>query len=335
MATEIHPPTETAEAPKKRKFKHKKLINPKKKMMKTKKGMEASRRENPRPKVRNSKKMTKLFQKRAREYNSDEDEEENDEPAPEFRPPNPVAVDGEERSTGNSSEGEGANDLDARDGEEEEEGEGGSEDEGDEIQPGITKFVEGCRAFRVAFLKIMKKNVSNDMLGPVLSGHKKLIAEKLAEEDEERKVKGEAKKEKHLISEKGHVKPASFLDTKEKFLISVATKGVVKLFNAVNKAQNAQKGLNPSRSKDAKALGKRRKEAFYAELRKTSDNPSLNAAKGAKYIESENKDEPTWAPLRDSFSLTNSKLKDWDKMPDPATSSIPDEIPLEDSSDDE
>lgn len=35
--------------------------------------------------------------------------------------------------------------------------------------------------------------------GPVLSGHKKLIAEKLAEEEEERKVKGDAKKEKHLV----------------------------------------------------------------------------------------------------------------------------------------
>lgn len=35
--------------------------------------------------------------------------------------------------------------------------------------------------------------------GPVLSAHKKLLAEKLAEEEEERKVKGEAKKEKHLV----------------------------------------------------------------------------------------------------------------------------------------
>lgn len=35
--------------------------------------------------------------------------------------------------------------------------------------------------------------------GPVLSAHKKLIAEKLADEEEERKVKGEAKKEKHMV----------------------------------------------------------------------------------------------------------------------------------------
>ena len=24
---------------------------------------------------------------------------------------------------------------------------------------------------------------------------------------------------------------------------------------------------------------------------------------------------PAWAPLRDNYMLTNSKLKDWDKMP--------------------
>ena len=35
--------------------------------------------------------------------------------------------------------------------------------------------------------------------GPVLSAHKKLWGEKLAEEEAEKKVKGEAKKEKHLV----------------------------------------------------------------------------------------------------------------------------------------
>lgn len=33
----------------------------------------------------------------------------------------------------------------------------------------------------------------------MLSAHKKLVAEKLAEEEAELKVKGEAKKEKHLV----------------------------------------------------------------------------------------------------------------------------------------
>ena len=35
----------------------------------------------------------------------------------------------------------------------------------------------------------------------MLSAHKKLIAKKLAEEEAERKVKGEAKKEKQLVSQ--------------------------------------------------------------------------------------------------------------------------------------
>lgn len=37
------------------------------------------------------------------------------------------------------------------------------------------------------------------MQGPVLSANKKLLAEKLIEEELERKDKGEAKKEKHSV----------------------------------------------------------------------------------------------------------------------------------------
>lgn len=36
----------------------------------------------------------------------------------------------------------------------------------------------------------------------MLSAHKKLVAEKLAEEEVERKVKGDAKKEKHMVGPK-------------------------------------------------------------------------------------------------------------------------------------
>ncbi|KAG6513521.1 hypothetical protein ZIOFF_023852 [Zingiber officinale] len=81
--------------------------------------------------------------------------------------------------------------------------------------------------------KILMRNLPDDPLGPILSAHKKLVAEKLAEEDSEQKRKGATKKHKHFSDEKGHTKPDNFLDAKEKFLISVATKEVVKLFNAV------------------------------------------------------------------------------------------------------
>ncbi|XP_073026054.1 uncharacterized protein [Primulina eburnea] len=221
----------------------------------------------------------KFFQKRARDYNSDEDDEYDD-----------LGVEEE-------------NEV--------------SEDEEGGIQPGVTKFTEGIKAFKLAFKKILAKKSGEDsnVLGPVLSAHKKLLGEKLAEESE-KKVKGEAKKEKRLQGEKGHVKPTNYLDANEKFLLGVATKGVVKLFNAVNKAQNAQKGLNPSRTKDEKIMTKRRKEAFFSELGKTSSQSAQAAAKVGTPSGSMDEEAPSWAPLRDDYMLTHPKLKDWDKMQD-------------------
>ncbi|KAJ4903918.1 Uncharacterized protein Rs2_17869 [Raphanus sativus] len=61
-------------------------------------------------------------------------------------------------------------------------------------------------------------------LGPVLSAHKHLIAQELADEEAEKKAKGQARKAKHLVAEKGHVKPANHLELHEKIFIGVATK---------------------------------------------------------------------------------------------------------------
>ncbi|RVW46225.1 hypothetical protein CK203_086661 [Vitis vinifera] len=162
--------------------------------------------------------------------------------------------------------------------------------------------------------------------GPVLSGHKKLVAEKLAEEEADQKVKGDVKKEKHLLGEKGHVKPANFLDSHENFS--------VKLFNAVNKAQNAQKGLNASRFKDEKAIIKRRKEAFFSELGKTAWSSAGTPAKAHTSSGPVDGEGPAWAPLRDSYMLTSSKLKNWDKMPDSITEDEIERMPLDSSDDD-
>ncbi|KAL9457260.1 hypothetical protein AB3S75_006328 [Citrus x aurantiifolia] len=299
MAEEVHMPV-TESGPRKRKLSKKKGGKGKKKL----KVMPGS---GERVKINN--KMRKLFRKRARAYNSDDDE---DESAPEFRGDSSLSVKNQE------VEGRGSSDAEREDGMDldVENEEFSDDEENGEIQPGIANFAEGSRAFKMAFKSILRKSVADDALGPVLSAHKKLVGEKLAEEEAERKVKGEAKKERHLAAEKGHVKPANYLDSHEKFLIGVATKGVVKLFNAVNKAQHAQKGLNPSRSKDEKLLKKRRKETFFSELGKTSVSTADASAKGPNSSGTADGEGPAWAPLRDNYMLTSSKLKDWDKMPD-------------------
>ncbi|KAG5604436.1 hypothetical protein H5410_025928 [Solanum commersonii] len=304
-------------------------------------------------------KMKKLFEKRARDYNSDNEDDNDAEPAPVTRAkrtsygkdkpksygkdkPKSYGKDkptsyGRNKSTSYRKEEEDFDEEWADDGEEDlnEEIEI-SEDEDGQVQPGITKFIDGCNAFRLAFKKILKKSSSDDILGPVLSAHKNLVAEKLAEEDVERKVKGDAKREKHLIREKGHVKPANFLDAYEKSLIAVATKGASSILSAyviqVNKAQHAQKGLNPSRAKDEKAIKKRRREVFFSELGKTPSQTTVSKAGASNSLED---DGPSWAPLRDNYMLTNPKLKDWDKNPD---TTVEDDVRMpadSDSSDDE
>lgn len=276
-------------------------------------------------KVKVNKKMQKIFRKRARDYNSDDsgddDDDDGDETLPVTRNWKNQRREKEEIVDDKSS------DQDGESGEEKGEDFEESEDEDGEILPGITKFAKGCNAFRKAFNKITKKSVPDSVLGPVLSGHTKLIAEKLAEEEVERKVKGEVKKEKFMVGEKGHVQPPhNFLDTHEKFLIGIATKGVVKLFNAVNKAQSARKGLNPERTKDAKVIKKRRNAAFFSELgKKPNHSEASSKADG---------EGPSWAPLRDNFMLTNSKLKNWDKMQD-TTVTEDSGMPTYSSSDDE
>ncbi|KAL0412953.1 UNVERIFIED_CONTAM: hypothetical protein Sradi_1497000 [Sesamum radiatum] len=247
----------------------------KKRRVGKKKGKMAKKRQRMMPqgaenRMKVDKRMRKLFQKRARDYNSDEEGE--DEQLQQSAPSTRAA---KFKKSHDEFEG-GFSD----DGEEENQGieqDEFSEDEDGGIQPGITKFTEGIKAFKLAFKKVVKKSGGDeDVLGPVLSAHKKLLAEKLAEEEEEKKVKGEAKKEKHLV----------------------------------NKAQNAQKGLNPSRSKDEK---EKRKYVMIsaAEIGITSEYEEVGTSNGS--VDGET---PVWAPLRDNYMLTNPKLKDWDKMQD-------------------
>ncbi|KAM0876750.1 hypothetical protein ACQ4PT_035968 [Festuca glaucescens] len=293
--------------PHKRKNKGKGGGNPNKK--KKLKGPDDRRRRN-----KPSAKFLKLLEKRARDYNSDDDDDVQGQPRrSQPRPPKRREGDGDAAPDGDEAE--------APSSEEEASSSGGESDDGEKV---VTRFEEGCRAFRVAFTKIMSKKLADDPLGPILSAHKKLVAAKLAEEADEHKSKGDARKEKRIAAQKGHVMPANHVDNKEKMLIKVATQGVVRLFNEVSKRQ-ARKGLNPSRSKALAKAG-------------THSVPSSQGQKGqasskfSKHI-GKDEDEPGWAPLRDTYML-GTKLKDWDKAQDSDVAQQT-EVPLDNFSDDE
>lgn len=134
MAEETHMP-ESIKPLRKRKSGHKKG-NKAKKKQKQFQGIKE--------RVKIDPKMKKFLRKKARDYNSDDEEED-------------------ESAHGIGDEKVSLHDNDKQDFGIEVEGPE-NEDEDDEIQPGITKFSEGCRAFRIAFMSIMKKSVSDDSL---------------------------------------------------------------------------------------------------------------------------------------------------------------------------
>ncbi|TYH44052.1 hypothetical protein ES332_D11G167700v1 [Gossypium tomentosum] len=195
-------------------------------------------------KFRVSKKMRNLFEKRARDYNSDDEEEEEKEDTAEEAVPHDTR-----RGRGGDISFEGSDDSE------------GEEQEGGEIQPGIISLL--------------------------ISSHTNFVFLCVAG---------------HFSGEVIQCSKISLL----KYLIL-----------SVNKAQKAQKGLDPSRSKDAKVIRKRRKEAFFSELGKTS-LPARDSSSKGNTSDSRNDEGPAWAPLRDNYMLTNPKLKDWDKMADSA-----------------
>lgn len=205
-------------------------------------------------------------------------------------------------------------------------------------------FLEGGKddTFSRAVSRILGSSGSLDVQGPhkapILAGSKSLARRK--EEEEERlraeraarKLRREMRQRGHIIPAKRGLDPGS--DVREKALQRTATKGVVRLFNAVAKAQRQLKEaeeISGNRYKAAK-LGK---ASFLAELRKnrssvisyknntldsemTGNNATDEVNEGDKPGKGVEEREPGWDVLQDSFTGLHggNKMKDWDRKRD-------------------
>ncbi|CAM0943524.1 unnamed protein product [Alopecurus aequalis] len=309
--------------PHKRKNKGKGGGNPNKKKQKLKGPDDAARRRRSKP----SAKFLKLLEKRARDYNSDDDDgvvqaqPRRSQP----RPPKKQQRDGEADVRADEAEA-------APSSEEEASSSGGESDDGEKA---VTRFEEGCRAFRVAFAKIMSKSSPTTHWVPFCQRTRNWLPpswprRRTSTGPRETPARRSALYALHLLSfarsamEKGHVIPANHIDNKEKLLIKVATQGVVRLFNEVSKRQT-RKGLNPPRSKALAKEGTHSVPSNQGEKGQASSKFSKGIGK--------DEDEPGWAPLRDTYML-GTKLKDWDKAQDSDVAKQA-EVPLDNFSDDE
>eukprot|EP00250_Pteridium_aquilinum_P020380 c24793_g1_i1 orf=269-1525(+) len=201
-----------------------------------------------------------------------------------------------------------------------------SDGESDEEEEESEKKPDDSTAFGRAFRKIMKKKLPStaltEAMGPMLSAHKQLVTKKLEEAAEGRKTKSESKREKQALREKGHTVPGLYAAAKDKELMKLATRGVVKLFNAVSKAQTLQEAAKVSKDSDVKEVAKRSKSTFLAMLQ--GGNGAVSQSLNMQKQPSDSKKEvvaegqPGWSALRETFMLGKSRLKDWDKQQDEA-----------------
>ena len=121
----------------------------------------------------------------------------------------------------------------------------------------------------------------------------------------------------HHVPKKGTVDPIA--DQTERRMLQTATKGVVRLFNAVSKAQKtvADAGTRKGLGKVSKELTK---GSFLQELKKSNLERSARDEAAAARDKEKNKHDGAektesagWDVLSDGYLMGRNKLKDWDK----------------------
>uniref|UniRef100_A0A8C0WUN3 RRP15-like protein n=1 Tax=Castor canadensis TaxID=51338 RepID=A0A8C0WUN3_CASCN len=152
--------------------------------------------------------------------------------------------------------------------------------------------------------------------------------EKLKQERLEKRKQLDKKREWEMMC---RVKPDVVKDKEtERNLQRIATRGVVQLFNAVQKHQKnvdeKVKEAGGSMRKRAKLISTVSKKDFISVLRGMDGNTNQKSSTGKTPIDKQTKvkseEGPGWTILRDDFMM-GASMKDWDKESDGPDSSRP------------
>ena len=131
-------------------------------------------------------------------------------------------------------------------------------------------------------------------------------------QDSARRAEGRGAQKRRAL---GHVPLESCTGPQEKVLVRVATKGVVRLFNAVAKAQELREAAE-ARGEKRRDVAKLSRSSFLSELKKVSSASDAKTADGSAGLPAA-ADEPAstgWRVLDDdALDARSMKLKDWDK----------------------
>ncbi|XP_001640769.2 RRP15-like protein [Nematostella vectensis] len=196
-----------------------------------------------------------------------------------------------------------------------------------------------------AMSQILNKPLTDNK--PVILSKYQKGSKRKAEHREEMKKKKAKAQEKHAILEKDHIIPDKSNLDYDRNLVKIATRGVVKLFNAVSKHQkemDTKLSKATTETKKTKVMESLTKSSFLDMLKRSSDatvtEESTETTKKAnqKGNKSEKMDEQkssnSWNILRDDFMM-GAKLKDWDKEEGKSTELQDYELQAQGSDDDQ
>ncbi|XP_036925361.1 RRP15-like protein [Sturnira hondurensis] len=197
---------------------------------------------------------------------------------------------------------------------EDEAGPGDSEDAADSL-------VDANAGWADAMAKILNKKTPTSK-PTILVRNRELEKEKekLKQERLEKRKQLDRKREWEMLC---RVKPDVVKDKEtERNLQRIATRGVVQLFNAVQKHQQnvdeKAKEAGDSMRKRAKLISSVSKKDFISVLRgmDSSAREPSSTGRGSKAKQTQVKEEgPSWTILRDDFMM-GASMKDWDKESD-------------------
>lgn len=163
-------------------------------------------------------------------------------------------------------------------------------------------------------------DVISKILGKTLPQEKDVVLSK-CKQSKKRKtdIKEEFENKKTLREKKSdalelnHVLPTRSNAQNEILLRKIATKGVVKLFNAVSAHQKKlTEKLDDAKTeaRKSKAADRITKDSFLDMLTDSTKSKSSDVKNEA--VKDEETEKPAWAVLQDNFMMS-SRMKDWDK----------------------
>ncbi|ORX64163.1 Rrp15p-domain-containing protein [Anaeromyces robustus] len=163
----------------------------------------------------------------------------------------------------------------------------------------------------IALASVMSRILNTDTNEKPILAKAKEIEQKIEDEKLDYKARKAITAERKKLEEKDRVIPDYTTFEYEKKLRKLATRGVVKLFNAIKTAQEKSNEVHTLVT-NKKPKVEVAKKSFMDMLQESNKRKTETNEKTSNKKENSDSKEPAWNVFSDSYGM-NASIKDWDK----------------------